>query len=143
MKPFTLVFVAALVLLHPCPVHAKSMLTDDEVLLIEDMQLAGFTMDQIDQVISIRVNTRETGKKWTEAELRQLDARLRAHWRSMIKALAGGDIDKAVSYFDRNMRDVHHMLLAAIDAQQRGRLLEALEDIIMIGVKGPAHAEYR
>ncbi|HOJ13943.1 MAG TPA: hypothetical protein PLS81_04975 [Deltaproteobacteria bacterium] len=110
---------------------------------MEEMQQAGFTKEQIEQVISIKVNVREANKKWTEEELRQLDANLRASWRSMVQALARGDVETASAFFERDMRDIHRMLLAATPHQQRKLLLEALEDIRLLGVKGSNLAEYR
>lgn len=123
--------------------YSKSMLTEEELLLVEEMQQAGFSRDQINQVINIKVSVREANKKWTDEEIKKLDQQLRSCWQAMVKALASGDIETATSYFDRDMREIHKMLLSATTPQQRATLLHALENIKMLGVKGSSCAEYR
>ncbi|HQI82778.1 MAG TPA: hypothetical protein PLR71_14625 [Deltaproteobacteria bacterium] len=142
MRLYTAIVLAAAMLFLPMASHGKSMLTDEELLLMEEMQQAGFSKDQIDQVISLKVSVRETTKKWSEQELSELDSRLKAHWQAMIKALASDDIDTAVTYFDRDMREIHRILLSATTPEQRDHLLKSLEDINMITVKGSNYAEY-
>ncbi|HOS97983.1 MAG TPA: hypothetical protein PLU54_10050, partial [Deltaproteobacteria bacterium] len=51
-------------------------------------------------------------------------------------------IDTAVTYFDRDMREIHRILLSATTPEQRDHLLKSLEDINMITVKGSNYAEY-
>lgn len=127
MRLYTAIMLAAAMLFLPLASHGKSMLTDEELLLMEEMQQAGFSKDQIDQVISLKISVRETTKKWSEQELKELDMRLKAHWQAMIKALASDDIDTAVTYFNRDMREIHRILLSATTPEQRDHLLKSLE----------------
>lgn len=142
VRTLILCCLSAALLLLPVVSHCKSMLTDEELMLMEEMHQAGFTKDQIDQVISLKVTLRESNKKWSKEELSQLDSHLKSHWHSMIKALAEGDIDTAVKYFGKDMREIHRMLLSAISPEQRAHLIKSLEEIKMITVKGANYAEY-
>jgi hypothetical protein len=123
--------------------HCKSMLTDDEMQLMEEMQLAGFSQDQVSKVISLKITLRETNKKWTANELEELDTMLKTRWQEMVKALSNDDIDKASTYFDKDMREIHKMLLTAATPEQRAPVLKTMEDIKFIGVKGANCAEYK
>ncbi len=123
----------------PC----KSMLTDDEMQLMEEMQLAGFSQDQVSKVVSLKITLRETSKKWTTEELEELDVMLKSRWQEMVKALSNDDIDKASTYFDKDMREIHKMLLSTATPEQRAPVLKSMEDIKFIGVKGANCAEYK
>jgi hypothetical protein len=119
------------------------MLTDDEMQLMEEMQLAGFSQEQVNKVISQKITLRESSKKWTKNELEELDAMLKTRWQEMVKALSHDDIDKASTYFDKDMREIHKMLLSAATPEQRAPVLNSMEDIKFIGVKGANCAEYK
>ena len=119
------------------------MLTDDEIQLVEEMQLSGFSQDQVNKVISLKIKLRESNKKWTTSELEELDTMLRTRWQGMVKALSNDDIDKASTYFDKDMRVIHKMLLSAATSEQRVPVLKYMEDIKFIGVKGANCAEYK
>jgi ribosomal protein S20 len=119
------------------------MLADDEIQLMEQMQLAGFSQDQVGKVISLKITLRESSKKWTANELEELDTMLKTRWKEMVKALSKDDIDKASTYFDKDMREIHKMLLSASTPEQRAPVLKTMEDIKFIGVKGANCAEYK
>jgi hypothetical protein len=119
-----------------------SSLTDDEIMLMEEMQKLGFPEDQVNKVISLKVTLRETNKKWTREELTELDSTLKSRWQGMIHALANDDVDTAVKYFNKRMREIHKMLLSATNPEQRAQLAKSLNDIKMVSVKGANYAEY-
>lgn len=141
----SIVFCSLLIALFFLPnvSHGKSMLTDDEMQLMEEMQVAGFSQEQVSKVISLKITLRETSKKWTTQELEELDVMLRSRWQEMVKALSNDDIDKASTYFEKDMRDIHKMLLSASTPDQRAPVLKTMEDIKFIGVKGANCAEYK
>jgi hypothetical protein len=119
------------------------MLTDDEMQLMEEMQMAGFSQDQVNKVISLKITLRESNKKWTTQELEELDVMLKARWQDMVQALSHDDIDKASTYFEKDMREIHKMLLSAATPEQRAPVLKSMEDIKFVGVKGANCAEYK
>ncbi len=129
--------------LCPCTSQGKSMLTDDEMQLMEEMQLAGFSQDQVDKVISLKITLRESNKKWSTDELEELDSMLKTRWQAMVKALSEDDVEQAVEFFEKDMREIHRMLLSAATPEQRAPILKSLEDIKFIGVKGANCAEYK
>ncbi|HVN71793.1 MAG TPA: hypothetical protein VMU10_07225, partial [Desulfomonilia bacterium] len=120
----------------PSVSHAKSMLTDEEVQLVEEMQQAGFSHEKVNKVISLKISLREEKKSWTKEELEELDANLKSQWHEVVKALSNDDVDTAAKHFDIKMREIHKMLLSAATPEQRGPILQSLEEIKMIGVKG-------
>lgn len=130
-------------LLLPCVSQGKSILTDDEVQLMEEMQQAGFSEDQVNKVISLKITLRDSNKKWTTEELEELDTLLKARWQSMVKALSNDDVEEAAEYFNKDMREIHKMLLSAATPEQRAPILKSMEDIKFIGVKGANCAEYK
>jgi hypothetical protein len=138
----TLAIVVGLLFL-PCVSQGKSMLTDDEVQLIEEMQQAGFSQDQVNKVISLKITLRDSNKKWTTEELEELDSLLKSRWQSMVRALSNDDVEQASEFFEKDMREIHKMLLSAATPEQRAPILKSLEDIKFIGVKGANCAEYK
>jgi hypothetical protein len=143
MRSFILFSLLIGLFFFPSVSHCKSMLTDEEMQLMEEMQLAGFSQDQVNKVISLKIKLRESNKKWTTSELEELDTMLKTRWQEMVKALSNDDIDKASTYFDKDMREIHKMLLTAATPEQRAPVLKSMEDIKFIGVKGANCAEYK
>jgi hypothetical protein len=144
MRMKTLLYLLLLALFFlPSVSHALSRLTEDEIMLMEEMQKMGLPEDQINKIIAAKVSIREDKKKWTQQELADLDAQLKSRWQAMIYALANNDIDSAVKYFNTRMRDVHKMLLSATNPDQRAQLLKTIEEIKMVDVKGSNYAEYK
>jgi len=135
--------LSAWLLINPSVSHAKSMLTDEEVQLVEEMQQAGFSHEQVNKAISMRISMREEKKSWTREELEELDSNLKSRWHEMVKALSNDDVETAVKYFDIKMREIHKLLLSAATPEQRGPVLQSLEDIKLVGVKGANQAEYK
>jgi hypothetical protein len=127
----------------PSVSQCKSMLTDDEMQLMEEMQVSGFSQEQVNKVISLKITLRESSKKWTAQELEELDSMLKSRWQEMVRALSNDDVDKASTYFDKDMREIHKMLLSAATSEQRAPVLKSMEDIKFIGVKGANCAEYK
>jgi hypothetical protein len=141
----SIVFCSLLIglLFLPNVSHCKSMLTDDEMQLMEEMQVAGFSQDQVSKVISLKITLRESSKMWTTQELEELDAMLKSRWQEMVIALSNDDIDKASTYFEKDMREIHKILLSASTPEQRAPVLKTMEDIKFVGVKGANCAEYK
>ncbi len=68
----------------------------------------------------------------TEKELKNLDIMLKRKWNSMRSALEQNDIDKAVSYFHHEIRDMYWKNFAELKPENRKRISKDLAKISMM-----------
>ena len=71
----------------------------------------------------------------TKEELRKLDILLKEKWDSMRSALELNDIDKAVSYFHHDIRDMYWKNFAELKLENRKKISKDLAKISMIKVE--------
>ncbi len=71
----------------------------------------------------------------TKEELRQLDLLLKEKWDSMRSALEHNDIDKAVSYFHHDIRDMYWKNFAELKPENRKRISKDLAKISMMKIE--------
>lgn len=78
---------------------------------------------------------RDLWEDLTKEELNELDILLRSKWNSMRKSIEQNDIDKAVSYFHRETRDMYWKNFAELSPENRRRISKDLTDISMRNVE--------
>ncbi len=71
----------------------------------------------------------------TKEELRKLNILLKEKWNSMRSALEQNDIDKAVSYFHHDIRDMYWKNFAELKPENRMRISKDLAKISMMKVE--------
>jgi hypothetical protein len=74
-------------------------------------------------------------------ELRSLDAHLKAIWKEMLDALRRKDVDRAVTYFSRDKREVYRSAFLAIK-DKLPEVARDLEDIQLIEMRTSRDVEY-
>ena len=71
----------------------------------------------------------------TKEELKELDTLLKGKWSSMRKALEQNDIDKAVSYFHHETRDMYWKNFVELKPENRQRISKDIAEISMMDVE--------
>lgn len=112
---------------------AKKDLTEEELELLSQ-QVASLTAEWGGGV-------GEPVKELTEEELAELDTLLRSQWNEMREALARNDIDKAVSYFAYENRELYREIYTAL-ADQLPQVAQDLGDITPVVIEQRT-AKYR
>ena len=94
-------------------------------------------LEKINESITAIMPTieKELWEDLTKEELRKLDFLLKEKWNSMRSALELNDIDKAVSYFHHDIRDMYWKNFAELKLENRKKISKDIAKISMIKVE--------